>query len=73
MPVDLKELGIDQLSVADRLELIEQIWDSLPEKVSPDEIPAWHLPILKERLAEAEANPGQGEPWREFLDRLRTE
>ena len=27
----LEALGIDQLPIADRLALIEQIWDSLPE------------------------------------------
>ena len=40
MSVTLKTLGIDRLSVRDRLELIEQIWDSLPEQVAPEEVPA---------------------------------
>ena len=39
MPVRIEALGIDRLSVRDRLELIEQIWDSLPEHVNPDEVP----------------------------------
>src|SRR5262249_5258015 len=43
MPVSIEALGIHQLSVRDRLELIEQIWDSLPEQVEPEEVPAWHL------------------------------
>ena len=42
MPISIESLGIDRLSVQDRLELIEQIWDSLPENVNPDEIPEWH-------------------------------
>ena len=42
MPVNIEALGIDRLSVRDRLELIELIWDSLPEHVNPDEVPAWH-------------------------------
>ena len=57
-----------ELSVDDRLELIDQIWDSLPEQVAPNEIPAWHLPILEQRLAEAEANPSGGTPYREAID-----
>ena len=39
MPVRIEALGIDRLSVPDRLELIEQIWDSLPDQVNPDEVP----------------------------------
>ena len=63
-------LRINQLSVSDRLDLIEQIWDSLPEQVSPDEVPDWHLPELARRRADAEAHPGLGKTWREVLDRI---
>jgi putative addiction module component (TIGR02574 family) len=72
MPVSIEALGIDRLSVRDRLDLIEQIWDSLPEQVNPDEIPAWHLAELAKRRAEAEAAPGIGKPWREALARFRS-
>jgi putative addiction module component (TIGR02574 family) len=63
-------LGIDRFSVADRLELIEQIWNSLPEQVSADEVPDWHLAELAKRRARAEAEPGKGKPWREALDAI---
>ena len=56
MSISIKELGIDQLSVRERLDLIEQIWDSLPTEVSPDEVPEWHLAELARRRAEAEAS-----------------
>jgi hypothetical protein len=39
MPVGFEAWGIDRISVRERLELIEQIWDNLPEQVNPDEIP----------------------------------
>ena len=32
----LTSLGIDRLSTADRLRLISEIWDSLPEPPPPD-------------------------------------
>ncbi|MBV9124702.1 MAG: addiction module protein [Planctomycetes bacterium] len=32
MSVHIEALGIDRLSVRERLELIEQIWDSLPQQ-----------------------------------------
>jgi putative addiction module component (TIGR02574 family) len=70
MPVSIQALGIDRLSVRDRLELIEQIWDSLPEQMNPDEVPPWHLAELAKRRAEADASPGAGMPWREALARF---
>jgi len=72
MPVSVEALGIDRLSVRERLELIELIWDSLPEQVNPDEVPAWHLAELAKRRAEADASPRLGKPWREALARFGT-
>lgn len=72
MALTIQELGIDRLSVRERLNLIEQIWDSLPEAVDPDDVPGWHKKVLAERLAEAEANPGGGVPWREALAAIRS-
>jgi putative addiction module component (TIGR02574 family) len=68
MTVSIEALGIDQLSVGDRLELIEQIWNSLPEHLSPQELPEWHLAEIARRRAQVEAQPRLGKPWREVLD-----
>jgi len=70
MSVSLEQLGIDRFSVRERLELIEQIWDSLPEQVNPDEVPPWHLAELAKRRAEANTSPRVGRPWREALARF---
>ena len=70
MTVSIEELGIDRLSVQERLALIEQIWDSLPPEVQPAEVPEWHLAELSRRRAAVEAAPGQGKPWREALARF---
>jgi putative addiction module component (TIGR02574 family) len=63
--VNIEAFGIDRLSVRDRLELIEKIWESLPEVVNPDEVPRWHLVELAKRRAELDAAPAQGNPWRD--------
>jgi putative addiction module component (TIGR02574 family) len=68
--VRIDSLGIDRLSVRDRLDLIEQIWDSLPEQVEPQDIPDWHVAELATRRASAAESPGVGKPWREVLERL---
>ena len=70
MSVNIQELGIDRLSVRERLELIEQIWDSLPEQVDSDEVPEWHKAELARRRSEVDASPREGKPWREALARF---
>jgi putative addiction module component (TIGR02574 family) len=72
MAVTLETLGIDRLTVPERLDLIEQIWNSLPEQVDAADIPAWHLAELAKRRADAQATPGIGKPWRELLDQLES-
>ena len=59
-----------QLSVSERIQLAEDIWDSIAE--------AGALPLteaqrqeLDRRLADAEANPGVGTPWDAVKARLR--
>ena len=67
MPIDLNSLGIQQLSVGERLELIEQIWNGLPDQVAPQDVPDWHLAEIARRRAHAESQPGVGRPWRDVL------
>ena len=70
MHVSIDALGITRLSVGERLELIEQIWDSLPMHVAPGDVPESHLAELAKRRAAAQNQPGLGNPWREVLDSL---
>ena len=61
---------IVKLSVAERIELVEDIWDSIaavPEGVPiSDELAA----ELDRRLAEFEADPEAGSPWEEVRTRI---
>jgi putative addiction module component (TIGR02574 family) len=50
-----------KLSVDERLELIEQIWDT----IGADPLTEEDLEELDRRLADAESNPGVGQPWAE--------
>jgi len=56
MSLTLEQFGIDRLTSEQRLELIGLLWDSLPDD-APYSPPDWHLKLLDERLAEADANP----------------
>ncbi len=66
----IKVMGIDKLSVTERLELIEQIWDSLPESVEAHDMPAWHLQEVAKRYEHAKAHLGEGKPWIEVMKEL---
>jgi len=58
------------LSPAERLQLAQDLWDSLPEEAVPltDE----QVRELERRLPDHDANPGAAIPWQEVRDRLRT-
>ncbi len=70
MPMQLEALGLNHLTVQERLDLIEALWDSLPDQLDSTMIPDWHLAELAKRRADASANPGVGKPWRDVLERL---
>jgi putative addiction module component (TIGR02574 family) len=61
----LSSLGIDRLSVAERLQLIQEIWDSI--EASNDQLPVTDAQRqeLDRRLAALEANPQRVVPWEE--------
>lgn len=67
MPTTMKDLRIDRLPVREQLALVDEILENLPEQVDPADVPAWHLPELARRRAEAAAQPGAGRPWRAAL------
>ena len=71
MSPTLNALGIDQLSVAQRILLVEEIWDTIPEE--DEEIPLTEAQKqdLQRRVAAYEANPKAGSSWEEVKTRLR--
>jgi len=63
-----KLLDFKQLSVSERLQLVEELWDSIDDEQIP--IPEWHLKELERRLADLEAHPEASIPWEEVRERL---
>ena len=70
--VDLKTLR--QLSVAERIQLVEDLWDSIAEEAPDDAFPvsAELAAELDRRLAEADANPSAGVEWSEVRRAIET-
>jgi len=71
MSTIMRELGIDRLSVPDRITLVQEIWDSLA--AHPESVPLTEgLKLeLDKRLADLEANPNNVLTWEEIKARIR--
>lgn len=63
MSPTMQELGIDRLSVEDRLSLAQQLWDSVAADLERQPLNAAQRAELERRVAAADANPGEGTPW----------
>ncbi len=75
MPPTLQELGIDRLSVEDRIALATAIWDSIAAESHPPLLTDVQRRELERRVAEDDASPNDVIPWEqvesETLARLR--
>jgi putative addiction module component (TIGR02574 family) len=70
-PVPLPPPGFDDLSVDEKIDYLQSLWDRIA--VSPETIPVpdWHCEILDERLKDLEADPAAGDSWGVVQERLR--
>ena len=61
-----------QLSIAERLELVEDLWDSIAQEAGTETLPLTEdeKVMLDERLAEHERNPRDVQSWDEVKARL---
>jgi len=65
MALTMKDLGIDKMSIEDRLALVQEIWDSIA--TSPEDVPlseAQRSELERRRAAHA-ADPNNVIPWEE--------
>jgi putative addiction module component (TIGR02574 family) len=71
MPTLMESLGLDRLSTAERIILVEELWDSIaaaPEDFSLSEA---HREDLQRRLEAHRDDPKAGSPWAEVKARLQ--
>jgi putative addiction module component (TIGR02574 family) len=66
-----KSLGIDRLSLAERILLVEEIWDSIAAEAEALEVPQSHKDELDRRLAAFHADPQAGSSWEDVKSRLQ--
>jgi putative addiction module component (TIGR02574 family) len=71
MHTTAKALGIDRLSLAERILLVEEIWDSIAAEAEALDVPQSHKDELDRRLAAYHADPYVGASWEEVKARLQ--
>ena len=71
MSPSAKSLGIDRLSLAERILLVEEIWDSIAAEAAALEVPQTHKDELDRRIADHDADPHSGSSWEDVKTRLQ--
>ena len=65
MSATMTSLGIDRMSVPERLQLMHDIWDSVNDESPRSTLDDEQRRELRRRVAEYDANPDGGIPWDE--------
>ena len=68
MPI---ELPLSTMSVDEKVQLLEQVWDNLCHQSGEVRSPEWHSAILKDRQRQIENVEMSISPWSEAKERLR--
>ena len=69
MAPTLHELGLDRLSVEDRIALAQALWDSVAQEVEQAPLTEAQRKELERRLADSIARPDAATPWEEVKAR----
>lgn len=70
--VPLPPPGFDALSVEEKLDYLQSLWDRIAASPESIPVPDWHRDILDERLKDLEVNPEAGDSWDVVRERLRS-
>ena len=71
MSVSIKDFGLDRLSVAERILLVEELWDSIAAEPRAVELTDAQRQDLQRRLDAYRHDPAAGSPWEEVKQRIR--
>lgn len=65
------ELPLDTMSVSEKVQLLERVWDNLCRHSGDVRSPEWHAAILKERQKQIEDGRMSVSPWSDAKERLQ--
>ncbi len=60
--------GFDELTIDQKLDYVQSLWDRIAAKPETVPVPEWHLDLIEQRLRQNRA--GVGRPWSEVRDEL---
>lgn len=64
--MDPTSTSVFDLSPAEKLQLVEDLWDDLASRPSDVPVPGWQIEELERRRANLMSNPATGLDWDEF-------
>ncbi len=65
------DLDLSELTLAQKLDLMEALWDDLTEHENTLESPSWHELVLRDREEALAAGNATVSDWEEAKDRIR--
>jgi putative addiction module component (TIGR02574 family) len=70
--VPLPPPGFDDLSVDEKIDYLQSLWDRITAGPDTMAVPDWHRNILDERLRDDQNAPDAGDTWDVVQKRLRS-
>jgi putative addiction module component (TIGR02574 family) len=64
--------GFDELTVDEKLDYVESLWDRIAAQPETVAVPDWHLEVIEQRTLEGQAGSHNGRSWDDFREELRT-
>ena len=61
---------IVEIPIDERIQLVEDIWDSIAEVPESVKVPEWHKKVLDKRLERFHANSGSASPWKYIKEKI---
>ena len=69
--VPLPPPGFDDLSIDEKIDYLQSLWDRIAASSQSVPVPEWHLEVLQHRLMDLERDPDSGDSWDAVEKRLR--
>ncbi|WP_024538719.1 addiction module protein [Comamonas badia] len=66
-------IDIAELPVAEKLMLMEKLWDALSAQAASAAVPTWHQEVLVQRLQRLDSGAEAAAPWAQARERIRTQ
>jgi len=63
--------GFDELTVDEKLDYVESLWDRIAARPENVAVPEWHLEVIEQRTNGSEAGSHGGRSWDDFREELR--